>query len=643
MSEYPNFYLSTVIINNMEKEDPEINSTLEGVALIKDQVKQLPASPGVYRMIGEHNEVLYVGKAKSLVDRVSSYSRLGGHNQRIASMIMLTRAMEFVVTETESEALLLEASLIKSLKPKFNVLLRDDKSFPYILIKQDSKNDAPQILKYRGTKKEKGDYFGPFASVSAVRQTLDLMQKAFLLRTCEDSIFESRSRPCMLHQIKRCSAPCVGIVSTDEYHSLVKQAKNFLKGKATDLQKQMADEMVAAAESMEFEKAAVLRDRIRALAHVRSKQDIGSIGIEDIDVFAVSNKGGQSCVQVFFIRAGQNWGTHAFYPKHQRDAEPQEIITAFIAQFYEKRPPPRQIITNTQPDQHTLLSDALSLAAEKKVKIETPKRGRKRELVLMAQRNAEAALSRKLAETGSQQKLLALVAETFKLSSPPERIEIYDNSHIRGTNAVGAMVVAGPEGFVKNQYRKFNIKDEEIEPGDDFGMMREVFRRRFLRAIKERQDGNASNWPDLVLIDGGAGQLSAVIKSLNDIGLSPDDVTMVAIAKGPDRNAGREQFYVPNRPPFRLPEKSLVLYYLQRLRDEAHRWAIGAHRTRRSGDIKRNPLDEIKGIGPNRKRALLHRFGSAKAVSQAKLADIATVEGINNATAEKIFNHFRGG
>lgn len=627
----------------MEKDDSLIDTPLEGVEVIKDHLKRLPSSPGVYRMLGEREEVLYVGKAKSLVDRVSSYSRIGGHNQRIASMIMQTRSMEFIVTETESEALLLEASLIKSLKPRFNVLLRDDKSFPYILIKRDSKNDAPQIMKYRGTKKEKGDYFGPFASVNAVRQTLDLMQKAFLLRTCEDSIYETRSRPCMLHQIKRCSAPCVGIVTSEEYALLVKQAKNFLKGKATDLQKQMAQEMEEASESMDFEKAAVLRDRIRALAHVRSKQDIGSVGIENIDIFAVSNKGGHSCVQVFFIRAGQNWGTHAFYPKHLRDADPKEIITAFIAQFYEKRPPPRLIITNILPNQDSLLSDALSLAAEKKVKIQCPKRGRKRELILLAQRNAEAALARKLAETGSQQKLLQGVAETFKLASPPDRIEVYDNSHIQGSNPVGAMIVAGPEGFVKNQYRKFNIKDEDIEPGDDFGMMREVFRRRFLRAIKERQEENNSNWPDLVLIDGGPGQLSAVIKSLEEIGLTPKDVQMVAIAKGPDRNAGREQFYLPDRTPFRLPEKSPVLYYLQRLRDEAHRWAIGAHRTRRSADVKRNPLDEIKGIGPTRKKALLHRFGSAKAVSQAKLADIASVEGINNATAEKIYNHFRGG
>ena len=627
----------------MGTDDTQLNQPPQGVALIKDQMKRLPSSPGVYRMLGEHNDVLYVGKAKSLIDRVSSYSRLGGHNQRIASMIMLTRGMEFVVTETESEALLLEASLIKSLKPRFNVLLRDDKSFPYILIKRDLKNNAPQIVKYRGTKKEKGDYFGPFASVNAVRQTLDLMQKAFLLRTCDDSIFETRSRPCMLHQIKRCSAPCVGVVTAEEYGSLVTQAKNFLKGKATDLQKQMAEEMEVASESLNFEKAAMLRDRIRALAHVRSKQDIGSVGIEDIDIFAVANKGGASCVQVFFIRAGQNWGTHAFYPKHQRDAEPQEIITAFVAQFYEKRPPPRLIITNVQPNQGTLLADALSLSSDKKVKIECPKRGRKRELILMAQRNAEAALARKLAESGSQQKLLQGVAETFKLPTSPDRIEIYDNSHIQGTNAVGAMVVAGPEGFMKNQYRKFNIKDEELEPGDDFGMMREVFRRRFLRAIKERNEDNVGNWPDLVLIDGGPGQLSAVIKSLEDIGLTPDDVPMVAIAKGPDRNAGREQFYLPNRPPFRLPDKSPVLYYLQRLRDEAHRWAIGAHRARRTADAKRNPLDEIKGVGPTRKKALLHRFGSAKAVSQAKLADIASVEGINTATAEKIFNHFRGG
>ncbi len=589
-------------------------------------------------MYASDGEVLYVGKAKNLKNRVSSYAKMGGHTQRIAMMIALTASMEFVVTESETEALLLEASLIKSLKPRFNVLLRDDKSFPYILIRRD--HDAPQILKYRGAKHDRGDYFGPFASAGAVKRTLDTLQKAFLLRTCEDTFYENRSRPCMLHQIKRCAAPCVGLVSEEEYTRLADQAADFLRGRATDLQAELAEEMEAASEAMDFETAAKLRDRIRALAHVRASQDINPDGLEEADIFAIAEEGGQSCVQVFFIRAGQNWGANAYYPRHERGAEAEEILAAFIAQFYEKRPPPRLILTSHSPEQSDLLSEALGLSAGRKVEIRTPERGSKRELMLQASRNAREALARKLAEGASQVRLLKDLAKALDLEEPPQRIEIYDNSHIQGSNPVGGMVVAGPDGLMKNQYRKFNIKDKDLEPGDDYGMMREVMRRRFTRALKEREDGDGSNWPDLVLIDGGLGQLNAVIETLAELDMSPTDVTLVSIAKGPDRNAGREKFFRPNAAPFMLPGNSPVLYYLQRLRDEAHRWAIGSHRARRSADIKRSPLDEIDGIGPARKKALLHRFGSAKGVAKAKLTDIASVDGVNQALAERIYGFF---
>ena len=616
-------------------------SPLRGIDVIKDNLKRLPARPGVYRMFGEHDEVLYVGKARDLKARVSNYARLGGHTQRIARMISMTRRMEFVVTETETEALLLEASLIKSLKPRFNVLLRDDKSFPYILIRRD--HEAPQIKKYRGSKMDQGDYFGPFASAGAVMRTLDTLQKAFLLRTCEDSVYSVRTRPCMLHQIKRCAAPCVGLISTEDYQALADQAADFLRGKGADLQKRLAADMEQAAEEMEFERAARLRDRIRALAHVRSTQDVNPEDIEEADVFAIEMDGGVSCVQVFFIRAGQNWGATAHYPRHEREQTPEEVLSAFLVQFYDKRPPPRLILVNEMPDQAELISEALELKAGRKVEVRKPERGSKKDLVAQAARNASEALSRKLAETASQARLLAEVAKVFELESPPERIEIYDNSHIQGTNAVGGMVVAGPEGFMKNAYRKFNIKDETIEPGDDYGMMREVMRRRFSRALKEREEGNGANWPDLVLIDGGLGQMSAVIEALAEIGVTPDDVNLVSIAKGVDRNAGREQFFRPGRPPFKLPETAPVLYYLQRLRDEAHRWAIGAHRAKRSAAIKTSPLDEIEGVGPARKKALLHHFGSAKGVSRAKVADLMEVEGVSEALAERIWGHFNSG
>ncbi len=625
----------------MDSPAPIRTAPLKGVDVVKDNLKRLPGKPGVYRMFGADGEVLYVGKAKNLKNRVSNYTRLGGHTQRIALMISLTAAMEFVVTDSETEALLLEANLIKQLKPRFNVLLRDDKSFPYILIKRT--HEAPQIVKYRGSKTTEGDYFGPFASANAVNRTLDTLQKAFLLRTCEDSVYDARSRPCMLHQIKRCSAPCVGLVSIEDYQELADQAADFLRGKAVDLHQKLAADMDAAAEAMDFERAAALRDRIRALAVVRAGQDINPEGVEEADVFSVAVEGGQSCVQIFFFRAGQNWGTKAYYPRHERDTSPEEILAAFLVQFYDSRPAPKLILTSHEPEQRELIADALALRAGHKVEVRAPARGGKRELVLQAMTNAKEALARKLAETASQQRLLRELAKAFDLDGPPRRIEIYDNSHIQGSNAVGGMVVAGPDGFEKNQYRKFNIKSDNLEPGDDYGMMREVMTRRFSRALKEREDGDRSNWPDLVLIDGGLGQLHAVMEALGEIGLGHEDVRLVSIAKGPDRNAGREKFFRPVGAPFQLPHNSPVLYYLQRLRDEAHRWAIGAHRAKRSADIQKSPLDEIEGIGPARKKALLHRFGSARGVARAKLADIASVDGVSQALAERIYGHFHGG
>jgi len=614
---------------------------IRGVDVIRENLKHLPAKPGVYRMFGEAGEVLYVGKARDLKARVSNYTRMGGHTQRIARMISMTRAMEFVVTESETEALLLEASLVKSLKPRFNVLLRDDKSFPYILIRRN--HEAPQIKKYRGSKQDEGDYFGPFANAGAVMRTLDTLQKAFLLRTCEDSVYSARTRPCMLYQIKRCAGPCVGLISKEDYTGLANEAADFLRGKGADLQKRLAAEMEAASEAMEFETAARLRDRIRAIAHVRSTQDVNPDGIEEADVFAISMEGGVSCVQVFFIRAGQNWGASAHFPRHERDQSVAEILAAFLVQFYDKRPPPRLILVNELPEQAELIEDALALKAGRKIELRRPERGAKRDLLTQAERNASEALSRKLAESASQERLLTEVQKVFDLPRPPERIEVYDNSHIQGTNAVGGMIVAGPEGFRKQAYRKFNIKDTELTPGDDYGMMREVMRRRFARALKEKESGNVQEWPDLVLIDGGLGQLNATLETLAELGLTPEDVTLVSIAKGVDRNAGREQFFRPGKAPFKLPENAPVLYYLQRLRDEAHRWAIGAHRQKRAAEAARSPLDEIEGIGPARKKALLHHFGSARGVSRAKVADLMEVDGVNEALAIRIYGHFHGG
>ncbi len=609
---------------------------LTGAALIKDEVKRLPDRPGVYRMIGEDGEVLYVGKARSLKKRVLQYAQGRFHTQRIAHMVDLTRSMEFVTTRTETDALLLEINLIKQLKPRFNVLLRDDKSFPEIVIRRD--HEAPQLRKHRGAHSIKGDYFGPFASAWAVNRTLNTLQKAFLLRSCSDSVYESRTRPCMLHQIRRCSAPCTGLISLEDYNGLVDEAGAFLRGKSRAVMERMAKEMQAASEDLEFERAARLRDRIRALASVAQEQQINPETVDEADVFALHAEGGQACVQVFFFRAGQNWGNRAYFPRVDKSDADAEVMSAFLGQFYDDKPIPRLILVNLLPSECELLAEALGQKADRKVEINQPQRGEKRQLVQHALTNAREALGRKMAESSAQSRLLDGVCEAFGLEARPERIEVYDNSHIMGTNAVGAMIVAGPEGFQKNQYRKFNIKGSELTPGDDFGMMKEVLRRRFGRLVKEEEEGAQVVRPDLVLIDGGQGQVSAVTEIMADLGV--DDIPVVGVAKGPDRDAGLERFYIPGKPYFMLEPKSPVLYYLQRLRDEAHRFAIGSHRTRRAMDMKKNPLDEIDGVGPGRKRALLHTFGSARGVSRASVADLAKVEGVSEALAQRIYDHF---
>ncbi len=609
---------------------------LKGAQLIKDEVKRLPDRPGVYRMIGEDGEVLYVGKARSLKKRVLQYAQGRFHTQRIAHMVDLTRAMEFVTTRTETDALLLEINLIKQLKPRFNVLLRDDKSFPEIVIRRD--HEAPQLRKHRGAHSIRGDYFGPFASAWAVNRTLNTLQKAFLLRSCSDSVYESRTRPCMLHQIRRCSAPCTGLISLDDYNGLVNEAGAFLRGKSRAVMDRMAKEMQAASEDLEFERAARLRDRIRALASVSQEQQINPETVDEADVFALHAEGGQACVQVFFFRGGQNWGNRAYFPRVDKSDEDAEVMSAFLGQFYDDKPIPKLILVNLLPSECELLSEALGQKAERKVEINLPQRGEKRQLVQHALTNAREALGRKMAESSAQGKLLDGVCEAFGLEARPERIEVYDNSHIMGTNAVGGMIVAGPEGFQKSQYRKFNIKGSDITPGDDFGMMKEVLRRRFSRLVKEEEEGGEAIRPDLVLIDGGAGQIAAVVEVMADLGV--DDIPVVGVAKGQDRDAGMERFFIPGKEPFRFDHKSPVLYYLQRLRDEAHRFAIGSHRTRRSMDLKKNPLDEIDGVGPGRKRALLHTFGSARGVSRASVADLAKVEGVSEQLALRIYNHF---
>ncbi|MFG1294652.1 excinuclease ABC subunit UvrC [Xanthobacter variabilis] len=674
-----------------EAEAPAEATLAFGRAAIVRAVKLAPAGPGVYRMLGADGTVLYVGKAKSIKKRVLSYTRPVGHTNRIARMIAATHSMEFVSTRTEPEALLLEANLIKQLKPRFNVLLRDDKSFPYILITAD--HDAPQITKHRGARNRPGDYYGPFASVWAVDRTINALERAFLLRSCSDSYFENRSRPCLLHQIKRCAGPCTGEIAPADYAQLVREAKAFLSGRSRAIKEELAKEMEQAAEVLEFERAARLRDRLAALSAVQGSQGINPRSVEEADVFACHQEGGATCIEVFFFRTGQNWGNRAYYPRADRSLDESEVLGAFLSQFYEDKPAPRLILLSHKVEEQALIAEALSEKAGFKVEIAVPQRGEKRDLVDHALQNAREALGRTLAETATQARLLEGVAKAFHLPRTPQRIEVYDNSHIMGTNAVGGMIVAGPEGFRKSQYRKFNIKSTDIVPGDDFGMMREVLRRRFSRLLKEAprpgteeepaevtaatapepladqpdlpevdtpdteppdtelpdaelpdtdsplpDAEGASPWPDLVLIDGGLGQLNVAREVLDELGIN--EVPLVGIAKGLDREAGREQFFIPGHPPFRMEPRDPVLYFIQRLRDEAHRFAIGSHRARRKKDITEAGLQAIAGVGPTRKRALLRHFGTLKAIERASLADLEQVAGINAATAKAVYDYF---
>ena len=663
-----------------------------GPDVIAAYIKHLPASPGVYRMLDAAGEVIYVGKARSLKARVSNYTRGNGHTNRIARMIFSTASMEFVTVRTEAEALLLEANLIKRFRPRFNVLLRDDKSFPYIMIARDQ--DAPQILKHRGARNRKGDYFGPFASAGAVGRTINMLQRAFLLRSCSDSVYESRTRPCLLYQIKRCSAPCTGEIGLEEYNGLVAEAVRFLQGESQSVRQMYQKLMEEAAEALEFERAAKYRNRLWALAHVTADQAINPEGVEEADVFAAHQDGGQTCVQVFFFRTGQNWGNRAYYPKADRSLSVEEVLDSFIAQFYDDKPVPRLILVSHQIPSRELMAEALTLKAGRKVEIAVPQRGTKIGLIEHALQNAREALGRKLAESSSQRILLDGLAERFGLERAPRRVEVFDNSHIMGRNAVGAMIVAGPDGFVKGQYRKFNIKSEGLTPGDDYAMMREVLTRRFKRLVvnatladempgaqppttdgkrlfedsspipaehdgPEPVDGHGMSdgeglaplesepddetafpdRPDLVLIDGGLGQLTVACEVMADLGIS--DICLIGVAKGPDRDAGREHFHMPGRErPLMLEPRDPVLYFVQRLRDEAHRFVIGTHRAKRSKALGVNPLDDIAGIGPTRRRALLQHFGSAKAVSRAGVEDLKAVPGISAEMAQKIYDFF---
>jgi excinuclease ABC subunit C len=672
-----------------------------GRDVIAEAARHAPSAPGVYRMIGAGGDVLYVGKAKNLKKRILAYARPTGLVSRIARMVAVTASIEFVSTATETEALLLEANLIKRLRPRFNVLLRDDKSFPYILITAGER--PPQILKHRGARNREGDYFGPFAAVNAVNRTITALERAFLIRSCSDAVFESRTRPCLLFQIKRCSAPCTGEISRPDYDELVREATNFLSGRSRAVKDELAEEMDRASEALDFERAAALRDRLAALSAVQARQGINPRIVEEADVFAIYQDGGFNCIEVFFFRTGQNWGNRAYFPRADRTLSPEEVLGAFLAQFYDDKPCPRLVLLSHETEDCALLAEALSIKSGRKVEISVPQRGEKRELVAHALANAREALGRKLAEAASQQRLLSALATSFGLAAPPRRIEVYDNSHIQGTNAVGAMIVAGPEGLRKNQYRKFNIKSVDLTPGDDFGMMREVLRRRFKRLVDEvprpvpaqtpaadvdapaaaagvsgddagvpepfgspieetepehapagglvgeaadadaaeagaAADHDAVAWPDLVLIDGGAGQLNAAREIFSELGIA--DVPMVAIAKGPDRDAGRETFHMPGRPAFKLPPRDPVLYFVERLRDEAHRFAIGSHRQRRRRDIREAGLQEIAGIGPTRKRALLRHFGTLKAIERASVADLRQVAGVSDETARRIYDFF---
>ena len=614
------------------------NRPTVGVGVIEVVLRTMPSNPGVYRMLDAKGEALYVGKARNLKKRVVAYTQLARLPERLRRMVADTVSMEIVTTHTEAEALLLEANLIKKLQPRYNILLRDDKSYPWLMLTED--HPFPQLAKHRGAQTRKGSYWGPFASAWSVNQTVQALQRVFLLRTCADTVFANRTRPCLLFQIKRCSAPCVGRVSEAEYKTLVDQAKTFLSGKTSAVQKDLATAMQEAAEQLEFERAAAIRDRIRGLTHVQGTDVINPASLGEADVIALHQEAGQSCVQVFFIRGGRNNGNRSFFPVNAKGDEPGAVLAAFIAQFYDDKPPPPQILLNYAPDDLELLAEALSLRAGRKVSLLVPQRGEKHDVVLHAATNAREALERKLAETAGQGKLLAAVAELFGLPETPKRIETYDNSHIMGTNAYGVMVVAGPEGFNKSAYRKFGIKSA-ITPGDDFGMMREVLTRRFGRALAEDPDRESESWPDLVLIDGGAGQLSAAKTVMAELGL--EDVRLVGIAKGPDRDAGREWFYTEGREPFQLPPRDPVLYFLQRLRDEAHRFAISTHRNARSKKITTSELDEIPGIGAARKKALLMHFGSAREVKGAGLKDLEAVDGINRATARAVYAFFHPG
>jgi excinuclease ABC subunit C len=690
----------------IDETDAAAEALTGGVAAIQRAVKHAPAGPGVYRMFDPKGEVLYVGKAKSIRKRITSYARQAGHTARIMRMIAATASIEFVSTATETEALLLEANLIKRLRPRFNVLLRDDKSFPYILITKGE--TAPMIAKHRGARNKPGEYYGPFASAQAVHRTITALERAFLIRSCSDPVYESRTRPCLLHQIKRCAAPCTGEISHTDYAELVREAHAFLSGKSRAVKEELAGEMEKASQALDFERAAVYRDRLAALSAVQSRQGINPRTVEEADVFAVHQQGGYSCVEVFFFRTGQNWGNRAYFPRADRSLEAGEVLGAFLAQFYDDKPPPRCVFLSHEIEDRALLAEALCVKSGHKVEVALPLRGEKKELVDHALANAREALGRKLAETQSQQNLLGALGAAFGLAGPPRRIEVYDNSHIQGSNAVGAMIVAGPEGFRKNQYRKFNIKSENLAPGDDFGMMREVLTRRFKRLLNEapraQDDAQAdpqtpaspqrgevdapngaagegasqgfeeapasvlaplgvplpggereeelaardetnedaeiadSPWPDLVLIDGGLGQLSAARETLAALGVT--GVPLVGIAKGPERDAGRETFFIPGREPLKLKPRDPVLYFVQRLRDEAHRFAVGSHRQKRKKDIREAGLQEIPGIGPTRKRALLHHFGTLKAIERASVADLEHVPGINAETARKIYDFF---
>lgn len=619
-----------------EANTTESSAPPTGRHVIAAYVRTLDSSPGVYRMLDAQARVLYVGKARNLKMRVTNYTRPTGHSGRIDRMISETARMMFLTTRTETEALLLEQNLIKQLKPRYNVLLRDDKSFPNILV--GSEHAFPQISKHRGAKKSKGNYYGPFASAGAVNRTLTQLQRVFLLRDCSDAMFDSRSRPCLLYQIKRCSAPCVDKISTDDYAATVADAERFLSGRSTEIQELLATQMQAAAEKMEFERAAALRDRIRALTQVQSAQGINPRGVIEADVIALHLAGGQACVQVFFIRANQNWGNQDFYPRIGPDVEEAEVLEAFIGQFYDSKDPPRLLLLSHPIENADLMTEALTGKLGRKVEIIVPQRSEKAELVDGALRNARESLARKQSETASQGKLLKGLAEAFAMDAPPRRIEVYDNSHIQGSHAVGGMIVAGPEGFIKSQYRKFNIKGDDLTPGDDFGMMKEVLSRRFKRLLKDDPDRDKALWPDLLLIDGGAGQVSAVAEIMNDFGIN--DLPMIGVAKGVDRDHGKEEFHRIGQRPFALRHNDPVLYFIQRLRDEAHRFAIGTHRAKRAKTITATPLDEVPGVGAGRKKALLSHFGSAKAVSRANLIDLKAVDGISSALAETIYAFF---